>query len=193
MEITLFLLWLYIISSSKRKSTIGMIHILLLMVDEAQTSPVSSQVLPLVWNKIGIKGPWGCEFELMVMLQLWIFCTSHKTFPRLTLSYITTLPCTVDCARAGWYRLLEWAQADSRVPCSSVTELKRLPPLEMAIGWELESGFWCSALLLWLLAGWFACKKLYADDRLFQNSLSVRQGTVNKARIRTTGLTEYPL
>lgn len=44
-----------------------MISILLPMVDGAQTS-VLSQVLSLVWNTIGIKGPRDCESELMVVL-----------------------------------------------------------------------------------------------------------------------------
>lgn len=46
--ITLFLLYLDIVSSGKRESTIGKMNILLHVVDEAQTSPISSQVLPLV-------------------------------------------------------------------------------------------------------------------------------------------------
>lgn len=53
----------------------GRINILLL-IEKAQIS-VLSQVLPLIWNKIGVRGPWVREFELMALLQFWIFCTSH--------------------------------------------------------------------------------------------------------------------
>lgn len=123
----------------------------------------------LFWNKIGIKGPWGCEFELMVLLQLWIFCTSHKTFPCvwlwLNLSYIrnTSLCChlCMHCLVQALGVGTGWQQA----PLSPkfLCDRAPVPPSPWKWLWLISEWAWwawCSTLLLWLLAGWFACKKL---------------------------------
>lgn len=70
-----------------------MINILLLMVDKAQTSPALSQVLPLVWNKIDIRGPVGLWIWINGNVTILnILHLSHKTFWCLIVSFLPKKP-----------------------------------------------------------------------------------------------------
>lgn len=104
-----------------------MINILLLMVDKAQTSPALSQVLPLVWNKIDIRGPVGLWIWINGNVTILnILHLSHKTFWCLIVSFLPKKPSWHSCrscmhwlgqapgAGSGWHLgtalLCDWAQ-----------------------------------------------------------------------------------
>lgn len=63
----------------------AMINILLLVIDKAQTCPVLSQVLPLVWNKIGM---WLWIWINGSVPILNILHLSHKIFQCLIVSFL---------------------------------------------------------------------------------------------------------
>lgn len=168
----------------------AMINILLLMVDKAQTCPVLSQVLPLVWNKICIRGPWGCEFELMAVFQSWIFCTFHTKYSSvwLYLSYLRN-PSLHSCRSCMWW-LGQYSGAGSGQPSGPVS---LRPRSGTSVPWQ-----WLLADMLKVILGALLCYfhcwpidlhvRSSADDKLFPKSLCARQWMVNRSKIRTTGL-----